>query len=244
MFMIEQGLFFSLGLLVAALIWLLLLPAFWRRAMRLSQRRLEESLPLSLNEMRAGQDVLRASEAVTLTRMRDEVEAMRLAIARAKAETGARLVIESKLLDEIATHKAEIARLEGVISMRDDRIAMLDGELAAMTTARNEALAMILALESERADLRTRLAATFETAEARRIALDDATLRGERAQNAYESEAQRSIQLRSEVQNLSIALRMAERELETIAIEQELARIRQVGAAPAADAAATSPPAS
>lgn len=244
MFMIEQGLFFSLGLLVAVLIWLLLLPAFWRRAMRLSQRRLEESLPLSLNEMRAGQDVLRASEAVTLTRMRDEVEAMRLAIARTKAETGARLVIESKLLDEIAMHKAEIAQLKHDIGMRDDRIAMLDGELAAMTTARDKALAMIVALESEREELRTRLAATFETAEARRIALDDATLRGERAQNAFESEAQRSIQLRSEVQNLSIALRAAERELETITMEQQLARIRQVGAALAADAAATSPPAS
>jgi arginine exporter protein ArgO len=47
--MIEQILFFGLGALAAALVWLILLPAFWRRATRITRAAIERNLPLSAN---------------------------------------------------------------------------------------------------------------------------------------------------------------------------------------------------
>ena len=44
---------FALGFLLCGLLALLILPAFWRRAMRLSTRRLEMLMPLSMDEVLA-----------------------------------------------------------------------------------------------------------------------------------------------------------------------------------------------
>ena len=55
---------FALGFLVAALFGLLFLPAVQRRAARLAGRRLEMLLPLSMEEIVAERDQLRAEFAV------------------------------------------------------------------------------------------------------------------------------------------------------------------------------------
>ncbi|MBI5012898.1 MAG: hypothetical protein HZC06_09325, partial [Methylocystis sp.] len=46
--MIEQAMYFALGFLVAGLFALMFLPAFWRRALRLSMRRLQMLAPMSM----------------------------------------------------------------------------------------------------------------------------------------------------------------------------------------------------
>ena len=50
--------YFALGFLVAGLLTLLFLPAFWRRAMRLSMRRLQMLAPMSMQEVIAERDRL------------------------------------------------------------------------------------------------------------------------------------------------------------------------------------------
>ena len=54
---------FMLGALSAGLLALLMLPAFWRRALRLTRRRLEMLMPLSMDEVVAERDLLRAEFA-------------------------------------------------------------------------------------------------------------------------------------------------------------------------------------
>jgi chromosome segregation ATPase len=106
---IEQAMYFALGFLAAGLFTLMILPAFWRRAMRLSLRRLDLATPLSLEKMAAERDLLRAEFAARYRGLEQKME---------KVEAG-------KAADMLAIG-------EGVA-----RIADLDAELAA-ATARGE----------------------------------------------------------------------------------------------------------
>lgn len=108
--MIEQGLFFVTGMCVSALIWVLLLPAFWRRALRISRARLALSLPLSLEEVLAEQDRLRAAHAVALAQADQRVARQTLTISNAKAEASAsradRMVFEARCAEYQARAEA------------------------------------------------------------------------------------------------------------------------------------------
>lgn len=62
--MIEAGLYIAAGFVCAVLIAMIVAPAIWRRAVFLTQRRIEESVPLTVSELRADKDTLRAEHAV------------------------------------------------------------------------------------------------------------------------------------------------------------------------------------
>lgn len=91
--------YFALGFLVAGLFTLMFLPAFWRRAMRLSMRRLQILAPMSMEEVVAERDLLRAEFAVRERRLEQEMDA----VMAAKAGD----------LVEIGRHAARIAELDG-----------------------------------------------------------------------------------------------------------------------------------
>ena len=65
---------FALGFLVAGLAALAFAPAFWRRADRLTRRRLEMQMPLSVQEILAERDQLRAEFAVERCRLDQRAE--------------------------------------------------------------------------------------------------------------------------------------------------------------------------
>lgn len=66
--------YFALGFLAAGLFTLMFLPAFWRRAMRLSLRRLDMLTPLSFEKMVAERDLLRAEFATRYRRLEQKME--------------------------------------------------------------------------------------------------------------------------------------------------------------------------
>jgi hypothetical protein len=84
---------FALGFLVASLIALAIAPAFWRRAIRLSTRRLEMQLPLSPEEILAGRDLLRAEFAVERRKLEQKAEALNRVHAADMVELGHRAAI-------------------------------------------------------------------------------------------------------------------------------------------------------
>jgi hypothetical protein len=59
--MIEAIMYFGIGFLVATLLGLLFIPPVHNRAVRLTTKRLEASTPLSMIEIRADKDRLRAA---------------------------------------------------------------------------------------------------------------------------------------------------------------------------------------
>ena len=72
--MIEMAMYVSIGFLLGCLLGLAVLPHVYERAVRLTMRRLEGALPLSIGEIQAEKDLLRAEFAMTVWRLELKVE--------------------------------------------------------------------------------------------------------------------------------------------------------------------------
>jgi hypothetical protein len=132
---IEQAMYFALGFLIAGLVFLMLLPAFWRRAMRLSMRRLQMLAPMSMDEVTAERDLLRAEFAAREYRMEQDMEALKLSKAQDLAAVGrhaARVADSERLLREAAdAHRDMQAQLREAQKIAAERTELLNStELA------------------------------------------------------------------------------------------------------------------
>lgn len=78
---IENVMYFALGLLAAGLLALIIMPAVWRRAVRLTKKRIEAATPMTMAEFRADKDQLRAEFALSTRRLEMNVEALRKRLA-------------------------------------------------------------------------------------------------------------------------------------------------------------------
>jgi chromosome segregation ATPase len=114
---LENLLYTALGALVATLIALLLAPAIWRRAVALTRTRLEQAMPLTLAELQAEKDQLRASHAVEVRRL--EVRASTL--TREAAQNAIEI---NRKRDDLLDASQELTR-------KNDCIVELESEAAA-----------------------------------------------------------------------------------------------------------------
>ena len=86
--MIEPIMYFGIGFLVAALVGLVVVPLVHGRAVRLTMRRLEAATPLSMAEIQADKDQLRAEFAISTRRLEVSVENLRTKSTSQLAELG------------------------------------------------------------------------------------------------------------------------------------------------------------
>ena len=100
--MIESVMYFGIGFLVAAMLGLLFIPLVHNRAVRLTMKRLEASTPLSITEIRADKDQLRAEFAMSSRRLEMRIEKL-------KAQTTTQLAEHGKKTDAINQLKKELA---------------------------------------------------------------------------------------------------------------------------------------
>lgn len=133
--MIEQGIYFALGCFLTALVALLFAPVFWRRALRLTRQRLQLQIPLSMQEILAERDELRAEFAVERVRIEQDLAAAQAKADALMAECGRRTVATDKLEEErsglaaeLDAHRTRVAALEGEIAAARD--ALTQGETA------------------------------------------------------------------------------------------------------------------
>lgn len=224
--MIEYALVFALGALVTALIWLMLLPAFWRRAVRITTARLERQLPISPEDIFAERDRIRAAHAIEITRHGHALEQARAGLVSAKAETGERLKAEAVLHATIAGDRRRIAALETDIAALKVEIETREARIADLVIQRDDGLTAIAALEQQRETLTARLETTTELAESRRIALDEARLQADQAREAHLEETRRAAHLRQDLQAKQVEARELERRLAEIENSATIARIR------------------
>ena len=75
--MIQSILFFILGFLCAGFLALMVAPAIWRRAVALTRKRIEASVPLSLTEIQADKDRMRAEFAMSTRRLEMSIKAFK-----------------------------------------------------------------------------------------------------------------------------------------------------------------------
>jgi chromosome segregation ATPase len=110
--MIEPIMYFGIGFLVAALLGLLFVPLVHERAVRLTMRRLEAATPLSIAEIRADKDQLRAEFAMSTRRLEMSVEQMKAKTTGQLAELGKKTDAIIQLKKELGDKTATIFELE------------------------------------------------------------------------------------------------------------------------------------
>src|SRR2546430_13499920 len=110
--MIEPVMVFGIGFLVAALLGLLFVPLVHNRAVRLTMRRLEAATPLSIAEIRADKDQLRAEFAMSTRRLEMSVEEMKAKTTGQLAEIGKKSEAVGRLKLELGEKTASVFALE------------------------------------------------------------------------------------------------------------------------------------
>jgi chromosome segregation ATPase len=156
--MIELVLVFFLGMVTAGLIWLLLLPAIWRRAARLTLERVERALPLNANEILAERDRERAVFAVERLALDAKIEAARAEVVAAKRELGERLAREAATLSERKAFDATTEEMQARIRALEAERAQRDDVIARLTAANEAAQELRQTLTEERKALEAKLA--------------------------------------------------------------------------------------
>jgi chromosome segregation ATPase len=137
--MIEPIMFFGIGFLAAALIGLVVIPLIHGRAVRLTMQRLEAATPLSMAEIQADKDQLRAEFAMSTRRLELSVEQLKNKTTSQLAEIGKKGDAINRLKVELGEKSATIFALEARDKALRDQLRATEEEIAAKTGAMHEA---------------------------------------------------------------------------------------------------------
>jgi chromosome segregation ATPase len=125
--------YFVLGLLSAGLVVLLVTPAIWRRAQRLTRLRVESSVPMTLAEIQAEKDQLRAEYAMASRRLEMNIERLRGQSAEQTVEVHHKREEIARLTTALATSADRIEGLEARAGGLAETLAATEARLAATT---------------------------------------------------------------------------------------------------------------
>ncbi len=168
-----------LGFLSATLLALAAVPALARRADRLARKRAEAAFPLSLAEIAADRDHLRAELALRARGLEQQAERGFAAKAVAMRDIGRRDMTIGQLERDLRAGEARIADLDADLTATRGKLAETQGRLAVETASHAEAsklldkrIADLAALERSLTEARMALTGTSADLSARGAELD------------------------------------------------------------------------
>ncbi|MGO8843009.1 MAG: hypothetical protein ACLQF1_18325 [Methyloceanibacter sp.] len=157
--MIDVGLYAALGFLIASLLALMLAPPLWNRAVRLTRRRIEATMPMSAADIQADKDQLRAEFAIELRRVEVALEKAKDKAARELIEANKRRVEVAEVKTELETANGRLQEKENANRVLEQTIRRRLPELESRLKTAKEA---IVALESANAELRNTVGSQSE----------------------------------------------------------------------------------
>ena len=169
--MIEPVMYFAIGFLVAALLALLFVPLVHGRAVRLTMRRLEAATPLSIAEIRADKDQLRAEFAMSTRRLEMSVEQMKARTTGQLAELGKKTDAINQLKKELGEKTATIIAFETREKNLRDQLRATEQEFEIKSTALREAERTLVGKQADLARLVAELGDRSITADSQRLEL-------------------------------------------------------------------------
>ncbi len=134
---IEQALYFSLGFLLAGLLFMALLPLLRRRTERLTRRRLESRMPFSFEQIDAQHSMLLAQWATQERRLQQKLESVNAARTHAMLEAGRRVFQAQALEERLNASSRSVERLESEVAERGRDLAETRTRLEATLTERD-----------------------------------------------------------------------------------------------------------
>src|SRR5499425_1396287 len=131
--MIEPIMYLAIGFLVSMLFGLMIVPLVHNRAVRLTTKRMEAATPLSMAEIQADKDQLRAEFAMSARRLEMSVDQLRAKTTRQLAELGKKSDAINRLKLELGEKTAAIFALEGREKALRDQIRATEQEVSVKT---------------------------------------------------------------------------------------------------------------
>ncbi len=151
--MIEPIMYFGIGFLFAALIGIVVVPLVHGRAVRLTMRRLEAATPLSMAEIQADKDQLRAEFAMSTRRLEMSVEQLKTRSTSQFAELGKKGDAINRLKIELGEKTATIFSLEARDKSLRDQLRATEEEVVVKTSAMHDAQRALSDKQAELAKL-------------------------------------------------------------------------------------------
>ncbi len=167
--MIEPIMFFGLGFLAASLVGLIIVPFVHGRAVRLTVRRLEAATPLSMAEIQADKDQLRAEFAMSTRRLEMSVDTLKNKSTGQLAELGKKNDVINRLKIELGEKAATIFALEARDKGIKDQLRATEDELEVKTSALRETERNLADKEAELAKASASLTEQTATSDSQRV---------------------------------------------------------------------------
>lgn len=167
--MIEPAMYFGIGFLVASLLGLIFIPLVHGRAVRLTIRRMEAATPMSMAEIQADKDQLRAEFAMSTRRLEMSVEQLKAKSTSQSAELGKKNDAINRLKSDLGEKSAAILALEAREKALKDQMKATEDELSVKTLGLHEAGRNLSDKEAELARITSELGERTATTESQRI---------------------------------------------------------------------------
>src|SRR3954467_2066240 len=137
--MVEPIMYLAIGFLISTLLGLAIVPLVHNRAVRLTTKRLEAATPLSMAEIQADKDQLRAEFAMSTRRLEMSVEQLKAKTTSQLAEIGKKSDAIGRLKLELGEKTAAVFALEAKERQLTEQLQGFGPELTAKTKAHEEA---------------------------------------------------------------------------------------------------------
>src|SRR5262249_54637544 len=169
--MVEPIMYLAIGFLVAMLCALAVVPLVHNRAVRLTTRRLEAATPLSMAEIQADKDQLRAEFAMSARRLEMNVEQLKNRTTSQLAELGKKTDAINRMKIELGEKNATIFSLEAREKAVTQQLRATEEEFAAKTEGLRLAEQALTDKQGELTKLNTELNDRSVVADSRQVEL-------------------------------------------------------------------------
>src|SRR4051794_6377173 len=169
--MIEPIMYLAIGFLLSMLFGLMIVPLVHNRAVRLTTRRLEAATPLSMAEIQADKDQLRAEFAMSARRLEMNVDQLKNKTTSQLAELGKKSDAINRMKIELGEKNATIFSLEAREKAMKEQLRATEEEFHAKTEAIRAAEQALADKQSELARITSELSGHSTMADTRHVEL-------------------------------------------------------------------------
>ncbi|MES2907342.1 MAG: hypothetical protein V4691_10055 [Pseudomonadota bacterium] len=169
--MIEMVMFFGLGFFTACLATIFVANAVWRRAVRLTTKRVQSSMPISLSEIKADRDQLRADFAMSTRKLELSVDELKQKMKSQVTEIAKKNEQIRLLLVEIKTKSESVRELEQREHRQRNELLKSESELGETGRKLRETEGKLSEAQNTLAERDKALTSSQALAEERRIEL-------------------------------------------------------------------------
>ena len=169
--MIEPIMYLAIGFLVSMLFGLMIVPLVHNRAVRLTTKRLEAATPLSMAEIQADKDQLRAEFAMSARRLEMSVDQLKNKTTSQLAELGKKSDAINRMKLELGEKTATIFSLEAREKAVKEQLRATEEEFAAKTESLRQAEQALTDKQGELAKINHELSDRSMMAESRQVEL-------------------------------------------------------------------------